>query len=66
MERQQRAIQRPDTKSDLSFPPPFAQQAKYLALADQFLGVEITRKDERYDKATDFRKHFKHPRKKAA
>jgi hypothetical protein len=27
----------PPEENDLAFPPPFSEQAKYLALADQFL-----------------------------
>jgi hypothetical protein len=53
MQRRQGPIRRPDPNSDLSFPPPFAEQAKYLALADQFLGLETTRKVKSNSKASD-------------
>jgi hypothetical protein len=65
MQRRPGPIRRPDPESDLSFPPPFAQQAKYLALADQFLALETTRKDKSDGKATNLRKHFMHTKKAA-
>ena len=32
-------------QTDLSFPPPFQDQAKYLALADQFLAEAVNGKN---------------------
>jgi hypothetical protein len=62
-----------DSKSDLSFPPPFAQQAKYLALADEFLGPKTASKNKSNlkvinssKKVINSSKHFRQTKKKAA
>ena len=45
---------------DLSFPPPFSEQAKYLALADKFLSTNGTRRNEGQ---IDSSKHFEDGKK---
>lgn len=46
--------------SDLAFLPPFSEQAKYLALADQFIALDKTEPREgkvvRIDSGKNFRK----------
>jgi len=45
---------------DLSFPPPFSEHAKYLALADKFLSANGTRRSVGQ---IDSSKHFQHGKK---
>jgi hypothetical protein len=45
---------------DLSFPPPYCEQAKYLALANKFLSMNGSRRNLQTDKS----KHFKDIAKK--
>jgi hypothetical protein len=53
-----------DRKSELSFPPPFQQQAKYLSLADQFLAKTNGHVQRGELQAIDFSKHCRTRRRK--
>jgi len=55
-----------DPESDLSFPPPFQQQAKYLSLADQFLANNNGHFRGGKVQAIDSSRHFRRSKKKAA
>jgi hypothetical protein len=57
-------IRKADPEPDLSFPPPFQQQAKYLSLADQFLANNNGH--GRKTQAIDSSEHFRRAKKKAA
>jgi hypothetical protein len=57
-------IRKAGPESDLSFPPPFQQQAKYLSLADQFLANNNGH--GRKIQAIDSSKRFRRVKKKAA
>jgi hypothetical protein len=64
--RPPKRIRKADPESDLSFPPPFQQQAKYLSLADQFLANNNGHVRQRKVQAIDSSKHFQKAKKKAA
>jgi hypothetical protein len=64
--RPPKRIRKADPESDLSFPPPFQQQAKYLSLADQFLANNNGHVRPRKVQAIDSSKHFQKAKKKAA
>ena len=49
--------------NDLSFPPPYSEQAKYLSLADKFLSTNAARCNV---VQIDTHKNFKSNKKKAA
>jgi hypothetical protein len=60
--RRKKKAQEPDAH-DLSFPTPYAEQAKYLYLADRFLSTNGTRHNV---VRIDTHKNFKANKKKAA
>jgi hypothetical protein len=62
--RPPKRIRKAHPESDLSFPPPFQQQAKYLSLADQFLANNNGH--GRKIQAIDSSKRFRRAKKKAA
>jgi hypothetical protein len=64
--RPPKRIRKADPESDLSFPPPFQQQAKYLSLADQFLANSNGHVRRGKVHAIDTSKHFQKAKKKAA
>lgn len=53
-------------KSDLSFPPPFQDQAKYLALADQFLAASVIGKDKDRPRPVDVNERSTNAKRKRA
>jgi hypothetical protein len=64
--RSPKRIRKADPESDLSFPPPFQQQAKYLSLADQFLATNNGHGPGKKVQEIDSSKHFRRAKKKAA
>jgi hypothetical protein len=62
--RPPKRIRKADPESDLSFPPPFQQQGKYLWLADQFLANSNGHAGK--VQAIESSKHFRRAKKKAA
>jgi len=59
-------IRKADPESDLSFPPPFQQQAKYLSLADKFLANNNGHLPGGKVQAIDSSRHFRRANKKEA
>ena len=64
--RSPKRIRKADPESDLSFPPPFQQQAKYLSLADQFLAHSNGRQPGQKIQPLDSSERFRRAKKKAA
>jgi hypothetical protein len=51
-------------QDDLSFPPPFHQQSKYLALADMFLCPGVPERTDKKVRSIDTSHYFRKLRKK--
>jgi len=64
--RPAKRIRKADREWELSFPPPFQQQAKYLSLADQFLAKTNGQVRRGKVQAIDSSGHFQKAKKKAA
>lgn len=52
--------ERPHEKNDISFLPPYSEQARYLFLADKYLSLDGSRNVVHIDSS----RHFKRYRKK--
>jgi hypothetical protein len=64
--RQPKRTRKADPESDLSFPPPFQEQAKYLSLADQFLANNNGHFRGGKVQAIDSSRHIQRAKKKKA
>jgi hypothetical protein len=69
MQRRPKRTREAEAASDLSFPVPFIEQAKYLTLADRFLESGSDPRSHKNAQAIDSARHFhstKSAKKKAA